>query len=146
ADGFLSPFSQCRASAGECDPAENCTGSSASCPADAKSPAGTSCGSDGNPCTVDQCDGSSDVCQHPAGNAGALCRPAAGPCDVDETCTGTSTACPSDVFEPSFVSCRESAGECDPAEMCGGDGPNCPPDRSEEHTSELQSRGHLVCR
>src|SRR5215510_16215849 len=24
--------------------------------------------------------------------------------------------------------------------------PRCPPRRSEEHTSELQSRGHLVCR
>src|SRR5439155_14767349 len=35
-------------------------------------------------------------------------------------------------------SCRPSAAAC-----CASSGPR---DRSEEHTSELQSRGHLVCR
>ncbi|HYS05128.1 MAG TPA: hypothetical protein VEW47_08035, partial [Candidatus Dormibacteraeota bacterium] len=58
----------CRASGGECDPAESCNGTSTSCPADVRSAAGTSCTSDGNPCTLDQCDGSSASCQHPAGN------------------------------------------------------------------------------
>src|SRR5205807_9713653 len=84
----------CRPSAGECDPAENCTGTSAACPADDKSPAGTPCTDDGNVCTTDACDGTNDACQHPAGNAGAVCRPAAGACDGDATCGGTGTTCP----------------------------------------------------
>src|SRR5204862_7170749 len=70
----------------------------------------------------------SNACQHPAGNAGSVCRPAAGVCDTDETCTGTSTTCPPDGFLSSFVECRASAGECDPAENCTGSGPNCPAD------------------
>src|SRR5207253_7587214 len=83
---------------------------------------------DGNPCSVDECDGSSDTCQHPAGNAGATCRAAGGPCDDVETCTGTSTTCPADGFLSGFTICRASAGDCDPAEMCPGTGPNCPAD------------------
>src|SRR5439155_178725 len=92
------------------------------------SPAGTACTSDGNPCTVDACDGSSDACQHPAGNAGAVCRPAAGDCDVDETCTGTGPSCPSDAFQPSTTVCRPQTGDCDLAEHCTGTSPDCPSD------------------
>jgi len=33
-------------------------------------PDGTACTSDGNVCTLDECDGSNDACQHPAGNSG----------------------------------------------------------------------------
>ena len=66
----------CRAAAGECDVAETCTGTSASCPADTKKPSGTACTDDGNVCTKDQCDGSNVTCQHPAGNAGTVCRAA----------------------------------------------------------------------
>ena len=47
----------CRASGGACDLAESCTGSSGTCPADAKQPNGTGC-DDGSACTqTDQCDG-----------------------------------------------------------------------------------------
>src|SRR5207249_208679 len=113
---------------GECDPAENCTGSSATCPADAKEPAGTACTDDGNPCSTDECDGTNDACQHPRSEERRVGRGWGGPCDVDETCTGTSSTCPNDMFEPSFVVCRASAGECDPAEMCTGTGPSCPAD------------------
>src|SRR5207244_4111883 len=113
ADGFASSSTQCRASAGECDPAENCPGNGPNCPADAKSAAGTPCTADRNPCRRDQCDGTSDACQHPAGNAGTVCRAAAGVCDVDESCTGSSTVCPADAFKPSSTVCRASAGECD---------------------------------
>src|SRR5439155_1473473 len=93
ADGFQPPTVECRASAGECDAQETCTGTGADCPPDAKAPAGTSCTFDGNPCTLDQCDGTSDACQHPAGNAGAVCRAAPGACDLTETCTGSSADC-----------------------------------------------------
>src|SRR2546426_307922 len=76
------------------------------CPADAKTPSGTACPRDPNPCTPDQCDGTSATCQHPAGNAGAACRAAAGVCDVAETCTGASTSCPADGFQPGTFECR----------------------------------------
>src|SRR5437764_4859480 len=55
---------QCRASAGICDPAENCTGSSSTCPANAFSSSTTTC------------------------------RASAGLCDPPEHCTGPSAACP----------------------------------------------------
>ena len=90
--------------------------------------AGTGCASDGNPCTLDQCDGLSATCQHPAGNAGALCRAPAGICDVAETCTGASATCPADAFAPPTIECRASAGPCDVAEVCGGTSASCPAD------------------
>src|SRR5207249_1661486 len=61
----------CRPSAGVCDPAETCTGSSAACPADAFESSST------------------------------VCRASAGPCDVAENCTGSAAACPADAFQSS---------------------------------------------
>src|SRR5207244_10149569 len=95
-------------------------------------------------CTSDQCNGTSDACQHPAGNAGAVCRPAAGVCDADETCTGTSSTCPPDAFQSSFTECRASAGECDPAEMCPGTGPNCPADAKSPPATPCPDDGKLT--
>src|SRR5207245_7253393 len=93
---------QCRAAVNECALAETCTGSSATCPADAVQSAGTACTDDGNVCTTDVCNGTAGApaCTHPAGNAGTVCRVSAGPCDVAETCTGTSTTCPAHAFQP----------------------------------------------
>jgi len=65
---FEAATTVCRASAGTCDVAENCTGTSGTCPANALAAAGTSC------------------------------RAAVGTCDVAETCTGTSVTCPADAF------------------------------------------------
>src|SRR5207249_266368 len=110
-DAFLPSTTLCRASVGECDLADFCPGNSANCPADSKDPAGTACADDGNPCSRDECDGTNDTCQHPAGHAGTVCRAAVRVCDVDETCTGTSTTCPVDAFEPASTLCRPSAGE-----------------------------------
>src|SRR5439155_15895434 len=102
----------CRAAADECDVAESCTGTGANCPADAKEPSGTACSTDANPCTLDECDGTNNACQHPAGNAGALCRSGSGDvCDPDENCTGVSTVCPPDIFLPTTFACRPAAGE-----------------------------------
>src|SRR5206468_12993030 len=86
ADAFQPASTTCRAATGVCDLAETCTGSSAACPADAKQARGAACADDGNPCTLDQCDGSSDACQLPAGHAGTVCRGAAGACDAAESC------------------------------------------------------------
>jgi hypothetical protein len=68
------------------------------------------------------------TCQPPAGNAGAVCRAGAGVCDVAETCTGASTACPADAFVPASTVCRSSSGVCDPAESCTGSSATCPAD------------------
>ena len=125
---FLPSGTVCRPVAGECDIAESCTGTSATCPTDLFVAAGTSCTSDGNPCTLDQCDGSSAPCQHPAGNAGTVCRAAAGDCDTAGTCTGTSSTCPADVLLPASTVCRAAAGDCDTAGTCTGTSSACPAD------------------
>jgi len=88
-----------------------------------------------------------------------VCRAAAGECDVAETCTGNSAACPVDGFKAANSACtddgnvctrdvctgtsaacshpagnagtvcRAAAGECDVAETCSGTSPNCPADQ-----------------
>src|SRR5438132_49992 len=121
---FVTSGAVCRAAATECDVAETCTGTSTTCPTDAKQPAGTACTPDTNPCTLDQCDGSSNTCTHPAGNAGAECRAVAGECDVAESCTGTSTTCPTDAFQPSGTACTDDGDPC-PTDVCTGTSATC---------------------
>jgi hypothetical protein len=118
----------CRAAAGECDFAESCTGASAACPADAQPPAGSACADDGNPCTVDVCDGVDVACGHPVGNAGVVCRPATGECDLAESCDGATRVCPADALQAAGTECRPAAGECDLAESCDGAATVCPAD------------------
>lgn len=48
----------CRPAENACDATDYCDGASAACPADAKSPFGTACPADDDPCTNDGCDGS----------------------------------------------------------------------------------------
>jgi hypothetical protein len=98
-DGTCAPRSAgivCRGSAGACDVAERCTGSSTACPADGMIEAGT------------------------------VCRTAAGVCDVAETCTGASAACPGDGFASAGNVCRPAAGSCDVRESCTGSSASCP--------------------
>src|SRR6266516_2391539 len=99
----------CRAAVNECDVAETCTGTGTTCPTDAFAPSSTACTSlaDSNPCTTDMCSGTSATCTHPAGNAGAICRAAVNGCDVAETCTGTSTTCPTNQFQPNTTTCTD---------------------------------------
>ena len=86
---------------------------------------GIACNDEGNPCTVDKCNGASPSCQHPAGNAGAICRPAANACDNAESCTGTSTTCPTDGNKPPGTSCSDG-NVCNGAETCTATG-QCQP-------------------
>src|SRR5439155_995152 len=58
-----------------------------------------------------------------------VCRPAAGPCDVEERCDGTLDTCPADGFKSTGTQCRAAAGVCDAAESCTGSGPACPSDK-----------------
>jgi hypothetical protein len=100
-------------------------------------PAGWPC-EDGNACTVDDtcdgsdacvggpplsCDGACLICDPASGCVpkpeGATCREAAGPCDVTETCTGASGACPPDAFAPSSVGC-DDGNACTAADHCDG--------------------------
>src|SRR5437773_1639527 len=119
------------ANAGTCDMAENCTGSSASCPADSLKSAGTVCRASAGPCdTAETCTGSSASC--PADSfqsAATVCRASAGPCDAAENCTGSSASCPADSLQPAGTVCRASAGDCDVAETCAGSSAGCPADQ-----------------
>src|SRR5438552_15174903 len=94
--------------------------------------AGAACTDDSNPCTLDQCDGTSTTCQHLAGNAGAVCRAATDLCDLPEKCTGTSVTCPADNgpgdVQVAGTVCRAAAGPCDMAESCDGTNKSCPAD------------------
>jgi DNA-binding beta-propeller fold protein YncE len=81
-------------------------------------PAGAACTTDANVCTLDVCDGSG-ACTHPAGNAGTVCRPATGSCDVAEACTGTSPTCPPDAFQPDTTPCSDG-NACTTGETCTG--------------------------
>ena len=85
---------------------------------------GTVCTDDGNVCTTDTCNGVSAICQHPAGNGGTTCRASGGPCDLTESCTGSSPACPADA--KSLAVCRTAAGVCDVPESCDGTNNACP--------------------
>jgi hypothetical protein len=86
---------------------------------------GTNCTDDGNVCTLDVCNGNV-ACQHPAGNAGTLCRGAAGVCDLPENCDGTNVNCPADLKSTDV--CRPIAGVCDVEDSCDGAGDDCPDD------------------
>jgi hypothetical protein len=92
---------------------------------------------DGSACTVDTCE--EGFCRFRPGNAGATCRDVAGPCDVAETCTGTSATCPADVLWPPTTVCRPSAGSCDVAETCTGSDLTCPVDRFEAASTVCRS-------
>jgi len=78
---------------------------------------------DGNTIPGDCC---SETCQYES--AGTVCRSSAGPCDVEETCTGWSANCPADSVETSGTECRAIAGVCDVPEQCDGASPACPVD------------------
>ncbi len=62
---------------------------------------------------------------------GEICRPAAGQCDIFETCNGDSLNCPSNQFRPSTDQCRAaqclSESTARLAAHCTGNTPDCPP-------------------
>lgn len=147
AAGGCSPSTVCRAAVDECDAAEICD-DAGSCPDDVLAMAGAPCAagicdglggcspcedgaacSTGNECELGaiRCDADGATCMS-AGfvPAGTECRASVGPCDVAESCTGSSPTCPADVR--STAECREAAGPCDLPESCDGSSPDCPDD------------------
>jgi hypothetical protein len=83
---------------------------------------------DNNVCSVDSCDPATGLCVFAPAPSSTVCRPAAGVCDVTETCTGDTIVCPADSFASSATVCRSSAGVCDLAETCTGSSAPCPAD------------------
>ena len=125
---FQPPTTVCRASSGSCDAAESCSGTSASCPADAFQPASTVCRTSSGTCDpAESCSGTSASCPADAFQpASTVCRASSGSCDVAETCSGTSVSCPANAFQPATTVCRASSGSCDIAETCSGTSVSCP--------------------
>lgn len=146
----------CNARRGECETDGVCPGPGQvpTCSAKRLLPAGTPCGS-GSQCTGtspicpsscgngivnddEDCD-QGNTGPNRNGAAGScctatctfkaedtVCRPQNGVCDVAETCTGDSGACPAQEFEPNTTVCRAQNGVCDMAERCTGSSAFCP--------------------
>src|SRR5262249_49741155 len=72
---FESTNTICRPAIGECDPADSCTGTSATCPADVRLPLGSACADDGDVCTSDTCDAASQCVHAPEANANCQYKP-----------------------------------------------------------------------
>ena len=122
-DVFEPSTTECRASAGVCDVADNCTGSAAACPADAVEPSTTECRAQAGFCDIEEnCDGTAVTCPADELAAGKICNPGSGDlCDPDEFCTGTDAACPVDTVASATIVCRTGSGDiCDPDELCTG--------------------------
>jgi len=113
-DGFAAGTTICRPAAGQCDVAESCTGSSGACPTDGFAAATTACvgTSSGGVCDgTDSCNGSG-VCVDGFAAATTICRPAAGQCDVAESCTGSANTCPADVNPACDTQIAPTATSC----------------------------------
>lgn len=86
----------------------------------------TACGDGEADCQSCNVEGSVGTCVALA--ADTTCRPAAGVCDLEEQCDGSSGVCPADALVLNKVVCREAAAGCDVAETCTGDSALCPDD------------------
>lgn len=120
--GVCSPIAAgttCRASAGACDSAESCSGTSVACPADGFAGATTVCRTANGSCDVpENCTGTSPACPPDTFSPPTtFCRPAAGPCDIGESCTGTTAACPADAFAANGSSCTDG-NSCTDGDAC----------------------------
>lgn len=132
ADGFLPEATLCRAGApGSCDVAEQCTGTSASCPDDGVAPQGMECRAAEGECDqAEVCDGTSSACPTDGvREAGTVCSTTVrGACDLPDTCDGTAKTCQPVLVDAGTV-CRPKEGPCDTAEACNGATAECPPDQ-----------------
>lgn len=131
----------CRPSAGACDQAELCDGTTTVCPADVFQPSTVPCRMAASACDVtEMCPGNGAAC--PADTiqpAGYACRQPAGDCDVAEKCDGQTTICPPDQLKPSYTVCRLPTSECDQFEVCSGTSAACPTDQSMANGSECSA-------
>ncbi len=128
---------ECRASAGGCDPAETCDGTATACPVDALEASGFVCRAVAGGCDIEEtCSGVDTACPADVLEAtGVVCRAAAGVCDVSEMCDGATPACPNDGFMSGLIECRSAMGACDIAENCTGTAAACPADGFLDNTN-----------
>ena len=56
----------------------------------------------------------------------AVCRPAAGPCDVAERCNGVDDTCPADGLKPAATECGTEGDACFDGGTCTGGSIACP--------------------
>ncbi|MCX6820892.1 MAG: DNRLRE domain-containing protein, partial [Candidatus Aenigmarchaeota archaeon] len=131
---FKSSATECRASAGACDPAETCTGSSATCPTDDKAPVGTSCSNglycdgaetcdgagscavgtsvtcnDGLSCTSDICNDNSDMCVFTPNDAA---------CDDQNVCTTDVCSIIGGCSHPYNTASCDDSNQCTTSDVC----------------------------
>lgn len=73
---------------------------------------------DGKLCTINRCiSGNCDFTELEPDTT--ICRPATGPCDLTENCTGASGDCPSDIHKPDGTSCDDGLF-CNGIDTCSG--------------------------
>ncbi len=122
------PGALCRPTAGDCDVAETCDGTSPTCPPDGFQSSSVECRASLGACDpAEHCPGNGPTCPDDAKST-AECRAAVGPCDAPESCDGVNNDCPADMLRPATFPCRLSAGACDLTEFCTGTGIACPGD------------------
>lgn len=112
----------CRPAAGTCDVPEVCSGTAASCPADALYGSNVICRQSGGECDLPEtCTGASAACPQDRVLIQNVCRPAVSVCDVADACSGQRTCGPNLVYSSTAGRvCRPSAGQCDVEEVCSG--------------------------
>ncbi len=116
---YNSSLDQCRLSAGICDAAEFCTGSSDICPNDLFQPSSQVCRASAGICDlIEYCTGSSATCPSDDLKSTAVCRAATDACDAAESCDGFDNNCPADLKAPSGTLCG-SVRDC-PTSACNG--------------------------
>ncbi|EQC33689.1 hypothetical protein SDRG_08793 [Saprolegnia diclina VS20] len=129
-DAFKPATHVCRPAANVCDVPELCDGSCSFCPTDQFAAKKTVCSSigasSGGLCdSVDYCDGRGR-CVDGFRPAGSVCRAAVDVCDVPETCSGKTGACPANKFAAQTTVCtaigKSSGGLCDCVDYCNGRG------------------------
>lgn len=74
-------------------------------------------------CAAPRCQGNGQCSTVPV-DSGVICRAAAGLCDVEERCSGTSTACPANLLRTTV--CGPAAFPCEADAVCDGVNPFCP--------------------
>ncbi len=119
----------CRpATAGGCDVAETCSGSSPTCPADGFAGSGTTCRAAAGECDLTEtCPGGSPNCPADAKKSnGTSCTSDGNACTLDQ-CDGTNVTCQHPAGNAG-ATCHAVAGVCDVAETCTGASTSCPAD------------------